>query len=261
VNLLIAVLLGAALGNLLRGVPLNAAGKFSLAFFTDFRTRGEVGILDWYTLSVAVFTVVCVAAHGASYLVWKTEGPVHDRSLTLARRLWLAVFVLMPAITAATAVVRPEMFTEMMRRPLAWLAVLVAVAGSGAIVAGQKSGRELMAFLGGCAFILGLLGAAAASVFPVMLHSTFDPADSITAYQGAVGGPGLRLALVWWPVAMVFSIAYSRVVYKQFAGKVRMAPPLTLPALTSFEVTRSVQVKRKRSDSVEGRRSSFNCPP
>ena len=149
VNLLIAVLLGAALGNLLRGVPLTATGKFSLAFFTDFRTRGEVGILDWYTISVAVFTVVCVAAHGASYLVWKTEGPVHDRSLNLARRLWLAVFVLMPAITAETAVVRPEMFTEMMRRPLAWLAVLIAILGSLAIVIGQRSGRELLAFLGG----------------------------------------------------------------------------------------------------------------
>jgi len=222
VNLLIAVLLGAALGNLLRGVPLGASGKFSLAFFTDFRTRGEVGILDWYTLSVAVFTVVCVAAHGASYLVWKTGGPVHDRSLTLARRLWLAVFVLMPAITAATAVVRPEMFTEMMQRPIAWLAVLIAVSGSLAIMSGQRSGRELTAFLGGCAFIVGLLGAAAASVFPVMLHSTFDAARSITAYQGAVGGPGLGLATLWWPVAMVFSIAYARFVYRQFAGKVRM---------------------------------------
>ena len=93
VNLLIALLLGVALGNIVRGVPAGATGKFSLAFFTDFRTRGEVGILDWYTGCVAVFTVVCVAAHGASYLVWKTEGRVHDRSLALARRLWLAVFV------------------------------------------------------------------------------------------------------------------------------------------------------------------------
>jgi cytochrome d ubiquinol oxidase subunit II len=223
VNLLIAVLLGAALGNLLRGVPLGAAGKFSLAFFTDFRTRGEVGILDWYTISVAVFTVVCVAAHGASYLGWRTEGPVCDRSLDLARKLWLGVFVLMPAITAATAVVRPEMFTEMMRRPLAWLAVITALLGSVAILVGQRNQRDLTAFLGGCAFILGLLGAAAASVFPVMLHSTFDPAQSITAYQGAVGGPGLSLAMVWWPVAMVLSLVYGRLVYRQFAGRVRMA--------------------------------------
>jgi cytochrome d ubiquinol oxidase subunit II len=225
VNLLIALLLGAALGNLLRGVPLGASGKFSLAFFTDFGAQGEVGILDWYTVSVAVFTVVCVGAHGASYLVWKTEGPVHDRSLTLARRLWLAVFVLMPAITVATAVVRPEMFTAMMRRPMAWLAVVTAIAGSFAIVAGQRRGRELLAFLGGCAFIVGLLGAAAASVFPVMLHSTLAAGYSITAHAGAVGGPGLGLAILWWPVAMALSVAYFAFVFRQFRGKVRVAGP------------------------------------
>ena len=225
VNLLTALLLGAALGNILRGVPLGASGKFSLAFFTDFRTRGEVGILDWYTGSVAVFTVVCVAAHGASYLVWKTEGPVHDRSLVLARRLWLAVFVLMPAITVATAVVRPDLFTEMTRRPLAWLGVLVAICGSFAIMAGQRREREGLAFLGGCAFIAGLLAAAAASVFPVMLHSTFDASYSIDAYAGAVKGEGLGIATFWWPVAMGLSVAYFVFVFRQFKGKVRVATP------------------------------------
>jgi len=224
VNVLIAVLLGAALGNLLRGLPIGASGRFSMALFTDFRTRGEVGILDWYTLSVAVFTVVCVAAHGASYLVWRTEGTVHDRSVDLARRLWMAVFVLMPAITAATGVVRPMLFTQMLARPLAWLAVIAAVGGSVAVVIGQRSGRELLAFLGGCAFILGLLGAAAVSVFPVMLHSTFDPAHSLTAFAGAAGGPGLGIAIVWWPIALALSLSYCVYVFRQFKGKVRLAP-------------------------------------
>ena len=223
VNLLIAILLGTALGNIVRGVPLGPSGKFSLAFFTDFRPRGEVGILDWYTGAVALFTVICVAAHGASYLVWKTEGEVHDRSLTLARRLWLAVFVLMPVITVATAVVRPELFTEMMRRPLAWVAVALAIAGSFAVLVGQRRDREGLAFAGGCAFIAGLLGAAAASVFPVMLHSTLGASYSIDAYAGAVRGPGLGLAAVWWPIAMILSLVYTAFVLRQFKGKVRMA--------------------------------------
>ena len=225
VNLLIALLLGAALGNIIRGVPLGASGKFSLAFFTDFTARGEVGILDWYTGSVAAFTLVCVAAHGASYLVWKTEGPVHDRSVTVARRLWLAVFVLMPAITAATAVVRPDLFVEMMRRPLAWLAAAVAISGSLAILAGQRREKEGLAFAGGCAFIAGLLAAAAASVFPVMLHSTYATSYSIDAYAGAVRGPGLGIASLWWPVAMALSVTYFAFVFRQFKGKVRMSSP------------------------------------
>ncbi len=46
-------LLGLALGNLLRGVPLGASGAFHMALFTDFGVRGHVGLIDWYTLSVA----------------------------------------------------------------------------------------------------------------------------------------------------------------------------------------------------------------
>lgn len=225
VNVLIAVLLGAALGNLLRGLPIGSTGKFSLAFFTDFRPRGEVGILDWYTLAVAAFTVVYLAAHGASYLVWRTEGPVHERSVSLARQLWLGVFLLMPAITVATAVVRPDLFTGMVGRPLAWIAVLTAIAGSFAVVAGQRGGRERLSFAGGCAFMVGLLGAAAASVFPVMLHSTFDPAFSMTAHAGAVTGRGLGLAILWWPVAMALSVGYSVFVFRQFSGKVGLKAP------------------------------------
>jgi cytochrome d ubiquinol oxidase subunit II len=222
-NLLIALLLGAAFGNLLRGVPLGSSGKFSMALFTNFKPHGEVGILDWYTVMVALFAAVCLGAHGAAYLTLKTEGVVHDRSLRLSRRLWLIVFCLMPPITVATAIVRPDLFSEMAARPIAWLAVAIAILGSLAIVAGQRREQETLAFLGGCAFIAGLLGAAAASVFPVMLHSTFGAAHSVTAHAGAVTGRGLVIAIFWWPVAMALSLYYSSVVFRQFRGKVRMA--------------------------------------
>ncbi|MBK5257520.1 MAG: cytochrome d ubiquinol oxidase subunit II [Vicinamibacteria bacterium] len=225
VSVLTAILLGAALGNLVRGVPLGASGKFSMPFFTDFKTQGQVGILDWYTMSAGVFTLICVAAHGASYLVFKTAGAVHDRSASLARKLWFSAFLLLPLITAETFSVRPELFTGMMDRPLAWLALTTALAGSIAVVLGQRGGKELQALLGGGGFIVGLLGAAAASTFPVMLRSTIDPAYSLTAQRGAVGGAGLALALWWWPVAMTLSIAYFVAVFRQFNGKVRMAPP------------------------------------
>ncbi len=43
---LLAVLFGAAAGNLARGVPLASDGTFGMAFFTDFTPRGEVGLLD-----------------------------------------------------------------------------------------------------------------------------------------------------------------------------------------------------------------------
>jgi cytochrome d ubiquinol oxidase subunit II len=76
-SVLLAVLLGAAFGNLLRGVPMSPEGRFSLPFFTHFGVRGAVGLLDWYTVSVAAFTLVCLMAHGAAFLALRTDGKVN----------------------------------------------------------------------------------------------------------------------------------------------------------------------------------------
>ncbi len=78
------VLLGAALGNLVRGVPLDANGWFSLALFDSFSPRGALGILDWYTTLAGVLALVAIAHHGALFLAWKTDGAVRERSLARA---------------------------------------------------------------------------------------------------------------------------------------------------------------------------------
>jgi len=78
-QLLLAILFGAAAGTG-TGSAARRSGQFLDAFFTDFSVRGQVGLLDWYTVSVAVFAVVLLAAHGATYLTLKTDGAVHDRS-------------------------------------------------------------------------------------------------------------------------------------------------------------------------------------
>src|SRR5258707_6144239 len=75
-SFLLAILFGAAAGNLARGVPLDAQGNFSMWFFTTFKVRGYVGLLDWHTISVAIFAVVLLAAHGPTSLSLKTGGPV-----------------------------------------------------------------------------------------------------------------------------------------------------------------------------------------
>ena len=219
-NLLLAVLFGAALGNVIRGVPLDERGSFSMALFTDFTARGDVGILDWYTLSVAVFATLLLAAHGATYLRLKTVGPVHERSQRLAQRLWLITAVLFPLVSIATWVVRPQLYLSMSMRPAAWLFVGVQVAGVWALWTGLRRSFEMRAFIGSCAVIAGLLGAAAASVFPEVLHSTLSPQHSLTAYGGAASGRGLAVALVWWPVAAGLAAVYFVTVSRQFAGKV-----------------------------------------
>src|SRR5512133_1170454 len=73
-SVLLPVLLGAALGNVVRGVPVDATGYFNIPLFTDFSAGNPVGILDWYTVLTGVFVLVTIANHGALFLVWRTEG-------------------------------------------------------------------------------------------------------------------------------------------------------------------------------------------
>src|SRR5260370_16538521 len=71
---LLAIVLGAALGNIVRGVPVDASGYFVGPLFTDFRPGRHPGVLDWYTVLLGLFALGVLAGHGANYPVWKTAG-------------------------------------------------------------------------------------------------------------------------------------------------------------------------------------------
>jgi cytochrome d ubiquinol oxidase subunit II len=219
-SFLLAVLFGAAAGNVARGVPIDASGSFTMAFFTDFNVRGHVGLLDWYTVSTAVFAVVMLGAHGATYLVLKTEGAVHDRSAVLARKLWLAVIPLLVIVSLETLCVRPQLVTDGLGNILSWLGILV-VAGAGVlIITGLKSGNEIRAFAGSNLIIFGMLATGATILFPVMLYSTLDPKYSLDAYAAASSPGTLVSAMFWWPIAFVFAISYFVFIARRYAGKV-----------------------------------------
>ena len=207
-NVLLAILFGAAIGNVVRGMPLRPDAPLSLPLFTDFGVHGVLGILDWYTVSVAVFTLVCLSAHGASYLALKAQGEVHRRAGALTKWLWPGAVFLLLVVSLETFYVRPGLFTGMAERPVAWIALALVAGGLAAIVTGLRSGTEARTFLGGCVFIAGLLGTAAASLFPVILYSTISGEYSITAYNGSSDASSLRAASYWWPVALVLNLAY-----------------------------------------------------
>jgi cytochrome d ubiquinol oxidase subunit II len=198
-----------------------------MPIFTDFSARGQVGILDWYTSSVAVFSATLLAAHGATYLQLETRGPVRERSGRQARRLWIAVFLLLPIVSLQTWDVRPDLYLTLGQRPLAWLGVPVVAAGAWALWSGLRGQGERRALAGSCAVIAGLLAGAAASVFPVILHSTLAPRFSLTAYNGTTDERGLRMAAIWWPVALVLALTYFVLVMRSYRGKLGPADQKT----------------------------------
>lgn len=217
---LLAILFGAAAGNVARGVPLDAAGTFSMAFFTDFRTRGHVGLLDWYTVSVAIFAAVILAAHGATYLTLKTEGAVHERSAWWARRLWAAVVPFFVVVSLESWAVRPEVPAHAVQRPVCWIGLLAIILSGSVLLSGLRSGHERRAFVGSNGVLASMLATGAAAIFPVMLRSTLAPEHSLTAYGVASSAGALWLAAAWWPVAFALATAYFVFISRRYAGKV-----------------------------------------
>jgi cytochrome d ubiquinol oxidase subunit II len=217
---LLAVVLGAALGNVVRGVPLDGTGSFFIPLFTDFRPGPQPGVFDWYTALVGAFTLCALAGHGALYLVWKTAGPVQARSRPWARRAWLAVLPLWLAVTLATARLRPEIFTNLLDRPWSLAFVVLMLGGIVGVFYFLRRARELAAFLSSGSFLLGLLGATMAGVYPVWLRSTLDPAHSLTAANSAARSYGLQVALVWWTVGIALAGAYFVYLFRSTRGKV-----------------------------------------
>jgi cytochrome d ubiquinol oxidase subunit II len=216
---LVPVLLGAALGNLLRGLPLSPDGWFSLSLFTDFSAREPVGLLDWYTGLVGVFALVALAAHGGAYLAWKTGGAVQERSRAAGRRLFAAVALLFPAVTIATLRVDPAFFGTLETRPLAGVLGAAALAGLVAALVGLSRGRDLAAFLGSSAFLAGLSGATAACTFPVLLRATGGDALSLTAGNSGGDPAGLGTALVWFSIGLPLAVLYFVTVLRLHRGK------------------------------------------
>jgi cytochrome d ubiquinol oxidase subunit II len=220
---LASLLLGVALGNLIRGVPLLEDGWFSLSLFESFSPRGALGLLDWYTVLAGLLALAALAHHGALFLAWKTDGPVRTRSLKAAGVLFPAVVVLWLAATAATASVAPELFPALAARPVAWLATALFLVGLAGTFAARRAGRDFLAFVASGAFLLGILGATAAAVYPTMIRSISEPSRSLTAFNASAGRESLAAGLSWWPAGFALAIVYAVVVFRLHRGKVRAA--------------------------------------
>ncbi len=222
-SVLMAVVLGTALGNVLRGVPVDGSGYFALPLFTDFQPGPQPGVFDWYTLLVGLFTLCVLTGHGALYLVWKTTGPVQQRSRLVAERAWLAALPLWLLATLATSWVHPQLFRHLGTRLWPLAVVIVVLASLVAVFRFHRQGRERMAFLASSLFLLSLLAATMAGNYPDLLRSTLDPAFNITAENTAADSYGLRVGLVWWTIGMTLTACYFFYLFRSFRGKV--GPP------------------------------------
>ena len=216
-SLLLALFFGAALGNLVRGLPLNEAGEFFEPLWTDFRVGEVTGILDWYTILVGATAVVALTLHGALWLALKTEGELQARAKALFHRLWPMLLVLTLATTAASSSVQPQLLHNVARYPLGVVLPLLAFAGLvGMRVLIERSQQR--AFLASCLFLLGLILSAAFAIFPYALPARIAGRE-LTLAAAAAKPSTLTVMLCWWLPGVLLAVSYSYFIYTRMPKK------------------------------------------
>ena len=221
-SVLLAIFFGAALGNVIRGVPLDTDGYFFEPLWTNFQLGPHPGILDWYTVLAGVVALMTLTAHGALYVTLKTDGQLGGRARVVALAVWPVQLLLTLVSLVATWFVRPSIKENYLAYPVGFLIPIVVFASLAMMFTATRKGQELRAFLASCVYITGMLVGAVFALYPVVLPASTDPAFNLTIYNSAAGQHGLRVGLVWWTLGMILSVGYFVFVYRMFRGKVQL---------------------------------------
>ncbi|MGD0569376.1 MAG: cytochrome d ubiquinol oxidase subunit II [Candidatus Sulfotelmatobacter sp.] len=219
---LLAIFYGAALANVIRGVPLHEDGYFFLPLWTNWRVGEQPGILDWYTVIGGVVALVALAVHGALYLAVKTEADLQQRARTTARRLWILLFVLTVVSLPATMIARSDTLTNYRSYPIAFLVPVVVILALLGMIHFCRKGDDRKAFACSCAYLTVMLVGAAIGLYPRLLPATTGSQYDITIDKSLSGPHTLHVGLVWWAFGMCLAFTYFFVVYRMFRGKVSL---------------------------------------
>ena len=207
----ITLLLGVALGNVIRGIPLDSSGQVTLKL---------VDLLNPYSLAVGVTAVAMLSLHGGIFLTLKVDGELRGRIERLVPRLMVAFFALMTVLVVWTLLLRTEVTATY--RDRVWIAAFPVLALVSTVVAWRliRAGRFLPAFGASALTIALLMATVAAGMYPVMLPSSIDSSYDLTVNNAASAPETLTVMTVIAVIGIPFVLLYTAGVYYFFRGRV-----------------------------------------
>lgn len=212
-SMLIALLMGVALGNIITGIPIDSEKEFAGNFFT---------LINPYTILVGITTVALFMMHGSIYVVMKTEGELHNKIRNWVNNTIIFFVICYVTTTMYTLIYYPHMVQHFKDEP--WLFV-IAVLNMLAIANIPREifhGRDFRAFLSSCASIVALLTLFAVGLFPNIVLSNPNPENSLTIYNAASSQKTLNIMLIFAIIGVPFVLAYTISIYWIFRGKVKI---------------------------------------
>jgi cytochrome d ubiquinol oxidase subunit II len=216
---MLALFFGAALGNVMRGVPIDANGNFFLPLWTNFRTGPDPGILDWFTITLGVASVAALAMHGALWAGMKSDGALQERARSIARSSWLAAVVLSLILMLVVPLIIPHFGRRYSARPWGLVFPVLAFAGLVGIRTMARASRDAAAFLCSCAYILAMIAAAAFGHYPYMLPTLGDEQAGLTIFNASTSDSGLSIGLHWFIPGVMLVVGYFVFAYRRLLAR------------------------------------------
>ena len=216
---LLAIFYGAALANVLRGVPLQSDGYFFLPLWTNWQPGMQPGILDWYTVIGGLVALVALTLHGALWLTIKISGDLEQRTCRLINPLLLLVILLTIVSLIATIAVRPASLDNYYRYPATFIVPVGVLASLAGIWWFNHTRKPVKAFLSSSLYLFFMLAGACWGVYPALLPASTGADRDITLTRALSGPHTLSVGLVWWLFGMALAVGYTAFVYSRFKGK------------------------------------------
>lgn len=213
-SLVIALGLGLVLGNLIRGIPLDAEGEFAGTL---------MDLLNSYSLLVGILAVSLFCMHGAIYILMKTEGELHEKMRRYVNPT-IIFFVMTYVITTATTLIYQTHMTDAVRdRPAFFLVALVNMFAIANIPREINRGKDGLAFISSCVNIICLLALFAIGSYPNVVRAINDPDNlSLTIFNSSSSATTLEILLLIALIGVPMVVAYTIAIYYIFHGKVKL---------------------------------------
>ena len=189
---LIPLLLGVGLGDLLHGLPINSSHEFTGNFFDLLTPFGL-----WSGLTMVVLSLLM----GATYLMLKTTGELHDRAQKASAVIGaVAVLVTFGFMTW----IHVGLSTGFVPKPIEALGLMAVIAAAWA----AQAKAEGWAFTAAAIGMAGTVGALFSELYPRLMISSTNTAYNLTVANTASPSYSLKVmtvvAAIFFPIVLVY---------------------------------------------------------
>ena len=232
---------GAAIGNVLQGVPFHFSWNL-----TSYYTGSFLALFNPFAILCGLMSVMLAAFIGAATVANGADGVIAERArkvstvsglvsivLFVIGGIWMrsiSFFVLdaapagnLPQIplqqTVSTQV--GALYNNYAAHPVLWLLPVVAILALAYGIVAARGGKSHLSWWCGALAWIGVIGSVGAAMFPFMMPSSSDPSHSLTLWNSSSS----QLTLTWMTgFALVFVpiiLWYTSWCYYVMRGKVK----------------------------------------